>query len=101
MKKYVTPGRDGTPPVMKRRLWLAEACKWTNVDRPGPAPTPESPAHGLAVLEKLDATKRKEEERRMNRKPSLREKLKKLVKGSNRRRWHSDRPTVHRFFGRL
>lgn len=62
---------------------------------PGPAPMPESPAHRLAVLEKLDAAKRKEEERRMNRKPSLREKLKKLVKEKQQEGGHSDRPTVH------
>lgn len=56
---------------------------------------PESPAHRLAVLEKLDAAKRKEEERRMNCKLSLREKLKKLVKEKQQEGGHSDRPTVN------
>ena len=35
----------------------------------------------LAAPERLEAAKGKEEERRMNRKPSLREKVKKLLKG--------------------
>ena len=48
---------------------------------PGPATIPESPAQRLAALEKIDAVKRKEEQKRMNRKPSLGQKVKNLVKG--------------------
>ena len=48
---------------------------------PGPAPITESPAQRLAAEERTDVARRKEEEKRMNRKPSLGEKVKKLVKG--------------------
>ena len=54
---------------------------WTNVDRSRASTDTRKPGARVSVREKLDAAKRKEEERRMNCKPSLREKLKKLVKG--------------------
>ena len=82
-KKYVTPGRDGTLPAMDGGGYGLLSLVWGGPMETGhgPAPIPESPAQRLAALEKLDAAKRKEEERKMNCKPSLREKLKKLVKG--------------------
>jgi hypothetical protein len=79
-KKYVKPGRDGTLSAMDRGGYGLLSLVWGGPMETGP-PIPESPTERLAALEKLDAAKRKEEERRMNRKPSLREKVKKLVKG--------------------
>lgn len=82
-KKYVTPGRDGTLPAMDRGGYGLLSLVWGGrmETGPGPATIPESPAQRLAALEKLDAAKTKEEEKRMNRKPSLGQKMKKLVKG--------------------
>ena len=48
---------------------------------PGPATIPESPAQRLAAPERLGAAKGKEEEKRRHRKPSLGQKMKKLVQG--------------------
>jgi hypothetical protein len=84
-KKYVTPGKDGTLPAMDRGGSGLLSLVWGGPMETGPAPTsiPESPAHSLAILEKSNAAKREKkekEERRMNHKASLREKLKKLVK---------------------
>lgn len=82
-KKYVQPGRDGTLPAMDRGGYGLLSLAWGGPleTGPGPAVIPQSPAQRLAALEKIDANKRKEEEKKMKRKPSLRQRMKKLVKG--------------------
>jgi hypothetical protein len=82
-KKYVTPGRDGTLPAIDRGGYGLLSLVWGGPleTGPGPATIPESPAQRLAALEKIDAAQRKEEEKKMNRKPSLGQKVKQLVKG--------------------
>jgi hypothetical protein len=82
-KKYVTPGRDGTLPAMDRGGYGLLSLVWGGPleTGPGPATIAESPTQRLAALERIDAAKRKEEEKRTSRKPSLGQKVKKLVKG--------------------
>jgi hypothetical protein len=82
-KKYVTPGRDGTLPAMDRGGYGLLSLVWGGPleTDPGLATIPESPAQRLAALEKIDAAKRKEEERRINRKQYLGQRVKQLVKG--------------------
>jgi hypothetical protein len=86
-KKYVAPGTAGTLPAMDRGGYGLLSLVWGGPLETGPAPAtiPESPAQRLAALEILDASKREEEEeeeeeeKRMHRKPSLGQKLKRLV----------------------
>jgi hypothetical protein len=82
-KKYVTPGTDGTLPAMDRVGYGLWSLVWGGPlkTEPGPATIPESPAKRLAAPERLDAAKGKEEEKRRHRKPSLGQKMKKLVQG--------------------
>jgi hypothetical protein len=83
IEEYVTPGTDGTLPVMDGggyRLWSLFRGGPLEAG-PGPATIPESPAQRLAAPERLGAAKEKEEEKRRHRKPSLGQKMKKLVQG--------------------
>ena len=85
-KKYVQPGTDGTLPAMDRGGYGLQSLVWGGPLETGrgPASIPESPAQRLAALEKVDGAKRKEEEKIMDRKPSLGQKMKRFVNGRKR-----------------